>query len=70
MSASQLLLEEKYRRAMDFGKYLDGHPDQNDPLLLELKRQTSMYRIALHNVLQDRLPKEPKKRGKQKRNAG
>lgn len=58
MSASTALLEEKLRRAMSFGKYLDQHPDNDDPLHVELVKQTCMYRIALANLLQSRLPKE------------
>ncbi len=64
VSASQTLLEEKYRRAMAFGKYLESHPDVSDPLIVELKRSTCIYRMAIANVLESRLPKEPKKRGK------
>ena len=51
MSASVTLLEEKYRRSVAFGKYLEQHPDCDNPLVVELIRQTSMYRIALSNVL-------------------
>lgn len=61
MNASTQLLEEKYRRAMAFSQYLEAHPDEG-PLLEELKRQTCLYRIAITNVLQDRMPKETKKR--------
>jgi len=63
VSASQILLEEKYRRATAFGKYLDEHPDEG-PLIEELKTQTCLYRIAIANVLSDRVPKEPKKRAR------
>ena len=51
VSASVTLLEEKYRRSAAFGKYLEQHPDCDNPLVVELIRQTSMYRIALSNVL-------------------
>jgi len=51
VSASVTLLEEKYRRSMSFSKYLEQHPDCDNPLVVELIRQTSMYRIALSNVL-------------------
>ncbi|KKM86604.1 hypothetical protein LCGC14_1277410 [marine sediment metagenome] len=51
MIASVTLLEEKYRRSMSFSKYLEQHPDCDNPLVVELIRQTSMYRIALSNVL-------------------
>jgi hypothetical protein len=69
VSASQALLEEKYRRATAFGKYLDEHPD-GGPLIDELKRQTCLYRIAIANVLSDRVPKEPRKRGRESANKG
>ncbi len=69
MSASQVLLEEKYTRAMAFGKYLDQHPDNSEnnttaSLHTELQRSVTVYRIALHNVLQDRLNRAGPKRGK------
>ena len=54
MSASLAMLEVKYQRAMTFGEYLEQHPDQS-PLDKELKRSLMLYRIALHNVLQDRI---------------
>ena len=57
-NASQVLLEEKYRRAMAFGKYLEQHPDQG-PLTKELQRALTHYRIALHNVLEERKEAEP-----------
>ena len=53
VSASVGLLEEKYRRSMLFTKYLEQHPDCENPLIVELIRQTSMYRIALNNALTD-----------------
>ena len=65
MSTSQLLIEEKYTRAMAFGKYLEAHPDQT-ALDKELQRATTIYRIALHNILQDRLHAAVNKRAKQK----
>lgn len=70
MNASTRLLEEKYRRAMAFGKYLDDHPEKDNPLIAELQRQTTLYRIAITNVLQDRQPKEPKKSARKKSNTG
>lgn len=70
MNASTRLLEEKYRRAAAFGKYLEDHPDKGNTLIDELQRQTTLYRIAISNVLQDRLPKEPKKRAVKKSNTG
>ena len=63
MNTSTRLLEEKYVRAAAFGKYLDDHPDKGI-LMDELKTQTCLYRIAIANVLADRLPKEPKKRAR------
>jgi hypothetical protein len=53
VSASITLLEEKYRRSMLFSKYLEQHPDSDNPLIVELIRQTGMYRIALSNALID-----------------
>ncbi len=61
MSVSQTLLEVKYKRAMAFGEYLDQHPDQS-PLMKQLQQTLTMYRVALHVVLQDRLPKPPRKK--------
>lgn len=51
VSASLVLLEEKYRRSHAFGKYLEQHP-ATCPLTVELHRQNCMYRIALHNLIQ------------------
>lgn len=65
VSASQILLEEKYRRAVSFGKYLDEHPDEG-PLMDALRQQLCLYRIAIANILGDRLPKDSKKRGRKK----
>lgn len=54
VSASQLLLEEKHRRAKRFGAYLEQHPiHSGTPLGEELLRATSIYRMAIHNVLQE-----------------
>lgn len=55
MSTSLILLEEKYRRAMAFGKYLDQHPEQG-PLAKELQRSLTNYRIALSNFIKDQRP--------------
>jgi len=63
VSTSQVLLGEKYRRAMAFGKYLEEHPDQSE-LEKELQRATTLYRIALHNVLQDHLQRAVNGRAK------
>lgn len=63
VSASQLLLEAKYERAIAFGKYLDQHPSQME-LDKELQRATTMYRMALANVLNDRRTPARRKRGK------
>ncbi len=46
------MLEEKYRRAMAFGKYLDQHPDQS-ALTIELQRCLTNYRIALANLIEE-----------------
>jgi hypothetical protein len=54
VSASLALLEEKYRRAMSFGEYLEQHPDSENPLMAELLRQVGMYRIALHNLIREK----------------
>jgi len=53
VSASLVLLEEKYRRSVKFGEYLAQHPDCEKPLMVELIRQLSMYRIALSNAIKD-----------------
>ena len=54
VSASQVLLEEKYRRAQSFGTYLEQHPTHSGtPLGKELLRATSIYRMAIHNILQE-----------------
>ena len=54
VSASLALLEEKPRRARRFGEYLEQHPDEESPLSEELQRATTAYRIALHNLIQDK----------------
>ena len=53
---------------MAFGKYLADHPNQ-EPLDIELQRSLTIYRIALHNVLDARQPKESKKRANKKHHA-
>lgn len=63
VSASQLLLEEKYKRSIAFGRYLDQHPSQTE-LDKQLQRATTDYRMALSNVLQDRLTPVRRKRAK------
>jgi hypothetical protein len=60
VSTSLALLEEKYRRSIEFGKYLEQHPDTETPLGQELQRCVSFYRMALHNVIADKT-REPKK---------
>lgn len=53
VSASLILLEEKYRRSVAFGEYLEQHPDCEKPLIVELIRGLTMYRIALSNAIKD-----------------
>ncbi len=69
MSTSTVVLEEKCRRAFAFVKYLGAHQNEG-PLMEELRRQTCLYRIAITNVLMDRLPQEPKKRARKVANKG
>jgi len=65
VNASQVMLKEKHRRAHEFGKYLEQHPDTNTPLCIELKRATCLYRMALSNVIKEIEEKNaPKKRNK------
>jgi hypothetical protein len=54
MNASLALLEEKYRRSLAFGEYLEQHPDSDNPLMEELLRQVGMYRIALNNLIREK----------------
>ncbi len=61
VSAAVTLLEEKYRRAMNFGTYLEQHPTLSESDLgMELRRATTMYRLAINSVLDD-LKKPPAK---------
>lgn len=54
VSISQTLLEEKHTRAAEFGRYLEQHPDTDTILGAELMRATSIYRIALANLITDK----------------
>lgn len=62
VSASKVLLEEKHRRASEFGRYIEKHYDSENPLMVELKRSTCLYRIAIANVLEDMKPKIVRKK--------
>lgn len=66
MSASVALLEEKHRRAMLFGEFLEQHPVLSDSVVgKELSRCTSYYRIALANAIREiHVPTPTKRTGK------
>ena len=54
MSATRVLLEEKHRRAVKFGKFIESAPESEGcPLAEELQRATAYYRIAISNYLVD-----------------
>jgi len=57
--AGRLVLEIKLAEARTFGNWLDAQPaTETDMLMSELRRATTFYRIAIHNVLKDQAEKD------------